>query len=157
MQLSKNFKLQEFLKSETARRNGVTLEPSHEHVANLKRLCDTVLEPLRDMFMYPMIITSGYRSPELNALIGGSKTSAHMEGRAADFEVYGVAPYDVCRRIQEHWHFLGLPIDQCILEFPPNGWTHIGIAADGAQPRYQFLTARRIQNQTTYLPGLVRV
>ena len=80
MKLSKNFSLSEFLVTST----GIENIPTKEVIENLRKLCVNVLQPLRDMYGKPIIITSGYRSPEVNKAVGGSKTSGHMLGTAAD-------------------------------------------------------------------------
>ena len=84
MQLSTNFRLSEFTRSDTAKRLGIENECSSvEQVLNLAYLCHMVLQPLRDKFG-PIRITSGYRQPELNGAVGGASNSQHMRGEAAD-------------------------------------------------------------------------
>lgn len=80
MKLSKNFSLNEFLVTST----GIANIPTKEVIENLRKLCVNVLQPLRDMYGKPIIITSGYRSPKVNKAVGGSKTSGHMLGTSAD-------------------------------------------------------------------------
>ena len=92
MQLSEHFELAEFLVSETAARRGISNEPTPEVIENLRRLCQSVLEPLRVKLARPVVITSGYRSLALNRAVGGSPTSHHMQGRAADLIVPGMSP-----------------------------------------------------------------
>lgn len=152
MQLSPHFSLHEFLVSQTAARMGREILPTPEVVANLARLCTTLLEPLRVKLQRPLIITSGYRPEWLNVAIGGSKTSNHMQGFAADVKVVGMSPLTFSRWVQVWAEAEGWPIDQCILEFPPNGWTHLGIAE---KPRRQYLTARSIDGRTAYINGLL--
>lgn len=146
MNLSAHFALAEFCASQTAARLGRTIEPSESDIRNLTRLCVTVLEPLRIELRRSIYISSGLRPPWLNAAIGGSPTSAHMDGRAADIEVPGMTPLQVCEIVRK----LALPIDQCIHEFPPNGWTHLGIAKEGARLRNEYLTARSVNGRTVY-------
>lgn len=150
MNLSVHFELDEFLVSQTAARLGRIVEPTESDIRNLRRLCETVLEPLREDLRRPILISSGLRPLWLNMAIGGSKTSAHMDGRATDFNVPGMKPLEVCRRVGE----LGLPVDQCIHEFPPHGWTHLGIARAGETPRNQYLTARVTNGRTVYEIGV---
>jgi len=150
MNLSAHFTLREFLVSQTAARMGRVILPTEADIRNLTRLCVAVLEPLRIDLGRPILITSGLRPAWLNAAIGGSKTSAHMDGRAADIDVPGLTPLDVCERVRA----LSLPIDQCILEFPPHGWCHVGIAQEGARPRNQYLTARTVSGRTVYSMGI---
>ena len=90
MQLSKNFRLSEFTRSNTAKRLGIDNECSSvEQVLNLAYLCHMVLQPLRDRFG-PIRITSGYRCPELNRAVGGVKNSQHLRGEAADIHLPSV-------------------------------------------------------------------
>lgn len=89
----KNFKLSEFFDSIAADRNGIKNEPSIDERATVERninlLVDNVLDPIRDRFCTPIIITSGYRCPKVNKLVGGVNNSQHMSGCAADFHVRG--------------------------------------------------------------------
>lgn len=133
LSLSRDFTLREFLISETAARHGLVLEPTVEEVWALRKLCQNVLQPLRDALKYPLMVTSGYRSPALNELIGGSSGSQHMRGEAADIYAFGMAPRDLAVLIS----FAKLPFDQLILEYPQHqnlgGWVHVSHAADGQQ------------------------
>lgn len=92
----KHFNLSEFFLSSTAEKNGIKNEPSLDEkatvVRNINLLVDNVLDPVRDMVRDPIIITSGYRSPRVNKLVGGVVNSQHMSGRAADFHVQGFTP-----------------------------------------------------------------
>ena len=86
--LSPHFSLSEFTKSATARSHGIKNEPAPEQVENLKALCVHTLEPLREALGLPIIITSGYRTKQLNhLLVNHSVKSQHMNGQAADFYV----------------------------------------------------------------------
>ncbi len=89
----KNFKLSEFFVSSTADKNGIKNEPSLDARATIERninsLVDNVLDPVRDKFCTPVIITSGYRCPQVNKLVGGANNSQHMSGCAADFHIKG--------------------------------------------------------------------
>ena len=89
IKLSENFTLFEFLDSYTASR--LNLHKYQEeipelYILNLRRLCDNILEPLRKHTKEPVIISSGYRSPQLNRAIGGARQSDHMTGKAADIQ-----------------------------------------------------------------------
>lgn len=92
----KHFTLSEFFRSSTAAKNGIKNEPSVDEkatiVRNINLLVDNVLDPARDEFRTPIIITSGYRCPQVNRLVGGVDNSQHMSGRAADFHVMGFTP-----------------------------------------------------------------
>lgn len=153
MQLSKNFTLDEFLISQTAERHSIDMTPDDEVIGNLSALCTSILQPLRDLAGSPLVISSGYRPLQLNTRIGGSKTSAHVFGRAADLHIVGMTPYKVCEILSQE----GLPYDQNILEFWK--WTHVGIADD---PRNEDLTAyaarldnlKDNKNKTKYVFGI---
>ena len=149
MQLSEHFELAEFLVSETAARRGIANEPTPEIIENLRRLCQLVLEPLRVKLARPVVITSGYRSPALNRAIGGSPTSHHMQGRAADLVVPGITPLAVCQAASQ----LKLPCVQIIHEF--GRWTHLSVATSNELT--QLLTAKLNQGKTVYELGLVHV
>ncbi len=149
MQLSEHFELAEFLVSETAARLGIDNEPTPAVVENLRRLCQSVLEPLRLKLARPVVITSGYRSPDLNRAVGGSKTSHHMQGRAADLIVPGLSPLAVCQIAQQ----MKLPCVQIIHEF--GRWAHLAVALPNE--RTQLLTAKLAQGKTVYEPGLLNV
>lgn len=89
MRLSENFYLEEFLRSQTAQRQGGAMlrdqtSPSAEILDNLQYLVENTLQPLRTLLQTPFQVSSGYRSPALNTHIGGSPTSQHLLGEAAD-------------------------------------------------------------------------
>lgn len=149
MQLSAHFHLREFTSSQTAARLGRDIVPNSSELANLQRLCQQVLEPIRVKLCRPIVITSGFRPGWLNEAIGGSTTSAHMTGNAADLKVVGMSPVTFCRWVQEHAKTECWPIDQCIQEF--GQWTHIGTAM---APRQQYLTAKFEAGKTIYLQGI---
>jgi len=146
-QLSPHFSLSEFTRSQTAARHGLIIETPESIRLELTRLCFLVLEPLRKAFG-PVVVTSGYRPPELNRLIGGSDTSAHQYGRAADIVVPGRTPQAVAEWLASR----PLPFDQVILEYYQ--WVHVSIAEQDHRPRRQALTAMRVDGRTVYLPGL---
>ena len=86
MQVTKNFTLEELIESSTARQRGILNQPNHQEIDNLFRLCKELLQPIRDAYGKPIIITSGFRNKALNKAVGGSSTSMHMQGLAADFK-----------------------------------------------------------------------
>lgn len=90
--LTPHFALREFTESATAMKHGIANVPPPEAVENLRRLCIGTLEPLREKLQQPVVITSGFRCQQLNEIIvHASRKSQHMEGRAADFYVAGIA------------------------------------------------------------------
>jgi len=125
------------------------MDPPIEVIDNLRRLCVDILQPLREHVGVPITISSGFRPLELNTLIGGSTTSAHMDGRAADIIIEGIKPLAVAQTI-EH---LGLHYDQVIHEFKQ--WVHVGISPEEIDIRLERLTATKQNGQTLYVIGLV--
>ncbi len=144
--LSPNFTLREFLRSETAARQGIDNMPSPEILHALERNAQN-MELVRRLLGEPLQVSSGYRCLELNRAIGSKDTSAHVKGLATDFEApsYG-PPVDVCRAI----YASDIDFDQLIYE---HTWTHIGWAAAGATPRRQALT---LMPGGTYAPGIMQ-
>ena len=153
MKLSANFTLSEFVKSQQAERLGIDNTPPQVVINNLKQLVVNVLQPVRMHYGKTMVVSSGYRSPALNKAVGGSKTSDHMTGCAADIEVPGVSNYDLAVYIRDN-----LPFTQVILEFytpgiPDSGWVHVSYDADDLKK--QTLTAVRKDGKTVYQQGLL--
>ena len=154
MRLSKHFTLGEMTKSQTANRRGIDNQPDGEAIENLRMWCHAIGEPVREEFMRPVVVSSGYRSPELNIAIGGSSVSQHMTGEAVDFEIPGISNFEVARFIER-----ALTFDQLILEFytpgqPNSGWVHCSYRSRGMQNRQMSLTAKRVNGKTTYVNGL---
>ena len=145
--LSPHFTLAEFTTSQTAIRRGVDNTPDQLAINAMVALCERVLEPLRLYLGRPIVITSGYRRPALNALIGGSTKSQHCQGEAADLIVPGRSVHEVVATIRK----LKLPFDQLIDEFSADGagWVHVSHSPDSPQ-RGEVLIARRINNRTEY-------
>ena len=151
MQLSENFSLNEFTKSDTAVRKGINNTPNETHLENMKSLCENVLQKVRTHFGKSVRITSGYRSPELCEAIGSSKTSQHAKGQAADFEITGID-----NKVLAEYIIDNLDFDQLILEFytdgdPNSGWVHCSYKDDN---RKQVLRASRVDGKTRYTNGL---
>jgi hypothetical protein len=144
MQISPNFSLAEFAHSMTAARLGRPFTVPDVFVENVRRLCLTVLEPLRIDQAIPITVLSGYRPPWLNKIVGGAPTSDHMTASAADILVKGAAPRDVAAAVRA----LGLPVKQCILEF--GQWVHVSVPPPGEVPKREFLTARKLDGRTIY-------
>ncbi len=148
--LSPNFTLAELTVSQAADRAGLRNVPASNALTNLGRLARFLEQVRALLFHAPILVSSGYRSPAVNSLVGGALTSAHMQGLAADFIApkYG-RPLDICRAM------IGsdLPFDQLIFE---GTWVHVAIAPAGQAPRRDVLTARfRPGQPTQYLRGLV--
>jgi hypothetical protein len=152
MKLSANFQLSELVKSQTAERKGIPNNPSPAHIDNLKALCVNVLQPIRSHFEAPVMISSGYRSPELCIAIGSKITSQHATGNAADLEIPGVD-----NKVLATWIKENLEYDQLILEFyrdgePDSGWVHVSWNSD--KNRSNSLRAARDEElgKTIYKP-----
>ena len=150
--LSQHFRIGEFLRSQTATRHGIDMTPPPAVAANLRRLVREVLQPLR-IQVGRLTVTSGYRPPALNTLIGGSDHSAHLDGRAADIVSPDQWPINIARRAVQLMQRDALPIDQVILEF--GQWVHIGIAREGERPRGEVLTSEIHGDDVVYRTGLV--
>ena len=126
MVISEHLTLAELIRSESAKRNGITNMPTPEHIANLKLLAEHIFEPIRANFRCPILISSGYRSKELNAKIGGAMTSQHSFGQAINIDMdgtnYGVDNEEIFYFIKDK-----LPFDQLIWEFGNDknpDWVH---------------------------------
>jgi zinc D-Ala-D-Ala carboxypeptidase len=153
MNLTENFSLHEMTKSETALRKNMPNEPTEADIANLKLLAEKVLQPLRDHYGVGIKVNSGYRSPDVNAAVGGSRTSDHCKGQAADIEIAGVPNATLAQYIKD-----SLQYTQLILEFytpgvPDSGWVHVSYDANNL--KRQTLTATKKDGKTAYLNGLV--
>lgn len=153
MQLSPNFSLTEMVKSETALRHGMENTPGEAEIAALRLLCEKVLQPVRDHYGVGVKVNSGFRHPDVNAAVGGSKTSDHCKGQAADIEIPGVANADLAVWIMEN-----LDYTQLILEFYTpgildSGWVHVSY--NPTNLKKENLTATKKDGKTVYLPGLV--
>ena len=143
MKLSKNFSLNEFISSETALRRGIDNTPSAEVLANLKALCENIMQPLRDWYGKPINITSGYRSPALNRAIKGAANSDHMRGQAVDFTL----PKEDYPKVFE-WLRNNVQFTQIIDEF---GFSWIHISYDKNNLKKQALKAVKQNGKTLYL------
>ena len=153
MQLTNNFSLAEMVKSETALRHDMDNTPGEAEIASLRLLCEKILQPVREHYGKGVKVNSGFRHPDVNAKVGGSKTSDHCKGQAADIEIPGVANADLALHIVDTYEFT-----QVILEFytpgvPDSGWVHVSY--DPANLKGQVLTATKKDGKTVYLPGLV--
>ena len=144
MRLTAHFALAEFTRSESAKRHGVSNEPTPEHLQNLIVLCEKVLEPIRMKFG-PINISSGYRSKALNHYIGGSLNSQHCEAKAADIDMDGmggVTNKQIFEYIKNELEF-----DQLINEFNYS-WIHVSY--NQGKNRKQILDALKVNNKTVY-------
>jgi len=125
MRLTEHFDLEEFTASQIADRQGIDNTPPAAAVEALRALCTNVLEPLHAA-LGAVLVSSGYRCPALNTAIGGSASSQHVRGEAADLIVSGRTIAEVFNWLQVH-----APYDQLIREFPPKGWVHVSFVTAG--------------------------
>jgi zinc D-Ala-D-Ala carboxypeptidase len=152
--LTNNFSLHEMIKSETASRRDMDNYPhSDEIIANLTVLCEQVLQPLRDAYGVGIKVNSGYRSPDVNAAVGGSRTSDHCKGQAADIEIAGVPNAELAQYIADNFEFTQLILEFYTQGIPDSGWVHVSY--DSNNLKRQVMTAVRQNGRTVYLQGLV--
>jgi zinc D-Ala-D-Ala carboxypeptidase len=144
VRLSPHFTLSELTRSQTALRLGLDNVAGHDVETELRRLCDWLLEPVRELLGVPLHVDSGYRSLLVNQAVGGAVASAHLFGRAADVVPVGVSLTDAFDRVRRS----ALPYDQAIVEC--GAWLHLAIAPAGFTPRRQALTASGGPGRWTY-------
>lgn len=150
MQLSTNLTLAEVTRSESAKRNGISNEPTAEHIENFKKLANKIFQPIRSNFGVPIHISSGYRSAALNKFVKGSATSQHCTGEAIDIDMDGTSISN-----KQVFEFIknNLKFDQLIWEFGTDknpDWVHVSYEASGKQ-RGQVLKAIKKSGKTAYV------
>ena len=152
LRLTKHFFLKEFVISQEAERHGYRNEPNEKQIENLKLLCVNVLQPLREIIAVPIFINSGFRSFDVNAVVGGKFNSQHLEGKAADFIVPSMNLVDVFNIIMQKLSF-----DQLIYEFGNQprldrrveaGWIHV--SWNGDKNRNEVLLSKKLYGKTIY-------
>lgn len=151
MNLSANFTVNELCKSEIAIRRSIDNTPTETVISNLQALVLNVLQPIRNS-LGPITINSGYRSPAVNVAVGGSPTSDHCLGMAADIEIAGYDNKMLAKFIEQNFKFT-----QVILEFyedgqPASGWVHVSF--DPNDLKCQTLRAVKQNGKTVYLKGI---
>ena len=143
MRLTRNFTYEELRRSDVAERRGInnsprTKEEEKRVIENLKALCMEVLQPLRDFLGKPVVISSGYRCPELNKAVGGVRNSQHMKGEAADIHVENT------EHLLKIMHFImdETDFDQVIWERNGAGtqWVHVSYKREGVN-RHQVMSS----------------
>ena len=138
--------------SQTAERKGINNNPNDDQITALQKLCENILQPVRDHYATPVTVSSGFRSEDLCEAIGSSKNSQHAKGQAADFEIFGVPNAELAKYIIDNIDF-----DQLILEFhnpeePNSGWIHCSYK-NPEDNRKQVLRAYRDESgKTIYEP-----
>lgn len=133
MKLSKNFTLEELVRSGTAQRLRINNTPTEKVIKNLRELCEKVLQPIREKFGEPLVVSSGYRSPALNRRLGGARTSQHLTGSAADIHTMSDTPadnkrlFDMIRQMMKDGE---IKVGQLIDEYNYN-WVHVSLPNAG--------------------------
>ena len=151
MQLSKNLSLLEMTNSQTAKRLGISNQPTEAHLASMKVLAENIFQPIREHFAKPIWISSGYRSEALNKAIKGSKTSQHCKGEAMDIDMdghKGPTNAEVFNYIKENLNF-----DQLIWEFGSKtspDWVHVSYKKGGPQRKQILRAVRNSTGKTIY-------
>ena len=134
--LTKSFTLEELVFSQTAAREGIDNTPGPAQIRAMRQLCTNLLQPLRDELGVPIVISSGYRCARLNRVVGGSASSQHIEGRAADLVCFSMDTKKLFKRVLE----LKLPFDQLIYEGGRQSvWVHVSF--DPQRDRRSIMTA----------------
>ena len=142
----KYFTLAEMTKSATAQRKGINNGPSIQVCKSLTALIEKVLDPLREAYGKPIIVTSGYRCEKLNKAVGGAASSQHVKGEAADIRSVQDTPEEN-KKLFDLIVKLGLPFDQLINEYNYD-WVHVSF---GARHRRQKLKAVKKNGRTQYI------
>ena len=142
----KYFTIKELTKSTTAIKRHIDNTPSKEIERSLTALVEKVLDPLREAYGKPIIVTSGYRCPKLNAIVGSTPSSQHVKGEAADIKTIEDTPEEN-KKLYDLIVKLKLPFDQLINEHNYD-WVHVSF---GARHRRQKLKAVRKNGKTVYV------
>jgi zinc D-Ala-D-Ala carboxypeptidase len=153
MQLSTHLSLAEVTYSETAKRAGVSNEPTAPHLEAMKKLAEHIFEPIRNHFAKPIKVSSGYRSAALNALTpGSSATSQHCKGEALDLDQDGM-PTGITNKMVFDYIKGNLNFDQLIWEYGTDAnpdWVHVSYSASGTQRKQVLRCKRNAAGQPTY-------
>lgn len=149
MQLSEHFSLAELTRTSQPYSN----VPTDREIANLRLVCEHILEPVRAHFGKPIRVNSGFRGAKVNAAVGSKPTSQHRLGEAVDFEIDGVTNHDIACYVRDHIQF-----DQVILEnykpgLPGSGWVHASYRQ--GRLRKNALTMILSSHGPVYKPGIV--
>lgn len=150
MKLSYNFTLAELTKSEVAIRRAIDNTPTLAIIDNLQALVDNILQPIRNA-LGPVIVTSGYRSPAVNVAVGGSPTSDHCLGMAADIEIVGLDNKVLAQYVRDNFKFTQLILEFYIDGQPNSGWVHVSY--DPKDLKCEVLRAVKKDGKTVYTKG----
>jgi zinc D-Ala-D-Ala carboxypeptidase len=153
MNLTKNFTLAEMTKSETALRHDLENTPNEQEISAMKLLAEKVLQPVRDHFGKGVKVNSGFRHPDVNAKVGGSRNSDHIRGQAADIEIPGIPNVELAEWIKDNLEYNQLILELYTPGVPDSGWVHVSYIPE--DNKKQVLTATKKDGKTVYLQGLV--
>ncbi len=149
--LTEHFTKEELVDSQTAARLGIDNTPSPERVQCLIRLCDEILEPIRNAISRPVVVSSGYRCWALNVEVHGSNNSDHMNGLAADITSPGMSLDELADKVRTLAPYI--PLNQCIKEF--GQWVHVSclpeIGVNDKAPQF-LIASLNDKKQTVYTP-----
>lgn len=141
--ITTHFTVEELTRTDT----GLPNEPPVSVASALMRLCVDLLEPVRDLLGRPLVVHSGYRSPEVNARVKGDGKSAHLDGRACDFHPAGLNPRQAFDQIIDS----GILYDKIILEHRDGAyWIHVQVPKAGARPRHLAYIAIPVDGRMVY-------
>lgn len=129
------FTVSELVISDQAKKQGIDNTPTGEIKLHLKELIEKLLNPIREAWGGPIIISSGYRCPKLNDYVKGAKRSAHLTGYAADLIPGNGQRAKFIKFVQNFLKTSGIPFDQCINEY--NRWCHVGLYGPSGNQRKQ--------------------
>ena len=149
MVISQHLTLAELIRSESAKRHGITNMPTPEHIENLKALAENIFEPIRIEFRVPIYISSAYRSQALNKLVNGSAKSQHCKGEAIDIDMDGHT-HNITNKDIFDFIVAKLPFDQVINEFN-YAWIHVSYKKNGPQRRQVLRAVKNNSGGTIYL------
>lgn len=136
-----NFTLEEFLRSDTAKKKKIDNFPDWNSIENLKELVSTIVQPLRTAWGSGITINSGFRNPELNKAVGGSTSSVHMKGLAADLFPTNNKFAEFVLFTQDFLRNNNIPFDQLLIEYSGKSkWLHIGLRNNAGEQRRQIKT-----------------
>jgi zinc D-Ala-D-Ala carboxypeptidase len=151
--ISEHLELAEVIRSEQAKRLGLSNMPTPEHIENFKKLAENIFEPIRNNFRVPIHISSGYRSVELNKAIKGSSSSQHCKAEAIDVDMDG-SSNGVTNKMVFDYIYKNLNFDQLIWEYGNDSnpdWVHVSYSSSKPQ-RKQALKCTRVNGQPHYEP-----
>ena len=149
MVISQHLTLAELIRSESAKRNGITNMPTPEHIENLKALAENIFEPIRTEFRVPIYLSSAYRSQALNKLVNGSAKSQHCKGEAIDIDMDGHT-HNITNKDIFDFIVAKLPFDQVINEFNYS-WIHVSYKKNGPQRKQILKAVKNNSGGTIYL------